>query len=129
MQPMKTPIKKILIVEDDKPILYSLTKKFNLVEGLKVLYAEDGDLALKMALKEKPNLILLDVILPKMDGVEMLKKLRQDKRGKDIKVIILSNLSDPAKESTARELGVIDYIIKADWKIDNVIEKVLKQLK
>ncbi|MFA6027837.1 MAG: response regulator [Patescibacteria group bacterium] len=126
---MKTPIKKILIVEDDKPILYSLTKKFNLVEGLKVLYAEDGDLALKMALKEKPNLILLDVILPKMDGVEMLKKLRQDKRGKDIKVIILSNLSDPAKESTARELGVIDYIIKADWKIDNVIEKVLKQLK
>jgi CheY-like chemotaxis protein len=59
-----------------------------------------------------------------MDGITMLKKIRQDNWGKGVRVIILSNLSNPDREQEARELGVKDYIIKADWKIEDIMEKV-----
>jgi DNA-binding response OmpR family regulator len=125
---MKTTAKKILIVEDDKSIVYSLVNKFNLSKGVKATHAEDGKKGLSMALKEKPDLILLDIILPKMDGVKMLQALRQDDWGKDAKVIVLSNLYNPDKERELKELGIIDYIIKADWKIEDVVEKTRKVL-
>jgi len=120
---MKNKTQKILIVEDDKPILYSLAHKFELIKGIKTVCAEDGKQGLKLALKEKPDLILLDIILPKMDGITLLKQIRQDNWGKDVRVIILSNLSNPDREQEARELGVKDYIIKADWKIEDIMEK------
>ncbi len=125
---MKTTNKKILIVEDDQPIFYSLNKKFELIQGVKVLGAADGQEGLSVALKEKPDLILLDIILPKMNGVEMLKKLRQDNWGKDIQVIVLSNLSNLDKEHEAKALGVKDYIVKADWKIEDVVKLVKEKL-
>lgn len=125
---MKTAVKKILVVEDDRSIIYSLINKFNLSKGLKALWAEDGKKGLSMAIKEKPDLILLDIILPKMDGVKMLRALREDKWGKTAKVIVLSNLYNPDKEKELKELGILDYIIKADWKIEDVVEKARKVL-
>jgi two-component system, OmpR family, alkaline phosphatase synthesis response regulator PhoP len=121
-------MKKILIVEDDAAILFSVSKKLELIENVQVLTAEDGEKGLATALSEKPDLILLDIVMPKMDGIEMLKKLRQDDWGKKAKVIILSNLSNSKKYAEAKKLGVTDYIIKADWKLADVAAKVMEKL-
>jgi DNA-binding response OmpR family regulator len=125
---MEAATKKLLIIEDEQAILYSLTQKFRLINGIQTISAPDGEEGLRMALKEQPDLILLDIILPKMDGVEMLKKLRQEEKGKNIKVIVLSNLSNEEKEKEAAKLGVKDYIIKADWKMEDVVKVVKKNL-
>ena len=123
---MDTPIKKILIIEDDELIVFSLTKKLELAKGIKVLCAKNGAEGLAMSLAEKPDLILLDIIMPIMSGMDMLKQLRQDEWGKQANVIILSNLSSPEKEAEAKKLGVTDYIVKADWKLEDVISKALE---
>ena len=85
-------VKKILIVEDDEPIIFSLSKKLELFKTVKVLCARNGEEGLSMALVEKPDLILLDIVMPEMDGIEMLRRLRKNDWGKTVKVIILSNL-------------------------------------
>jgi len=126
---MKTLTKKILLIEDEKSIIFALTSKFNLIPGITVFYSKNGEEGLDLALKEKPDLILLDIILPKMDGLEMLKKMRQDPWGKNAKVIILSNLSNPDKETEAKKMGVKDYIIKANCKIEDVAKRVKSELK
>lgn len=125
---MKAETKLLLIVEDEDSVVYALSEKFNLTEGVKVLFASNGVDGLRKALEEKPDLILLDIILPEMDGIEMLKKLRDDAWGKSADVIILSNLSDPDSEKEAKELGVTQYIIKSDAKIEDVVKKALSNL-
>jgi len=125
---MKNKTKKLLLVEDEDSIIYALTGKFDLNPKIKVLCAKNGEQGLEMTLREKPDLILLDIILPKVNGIEMLQKLRQDDWGKNAKVIILSNLSSTDKEREASKLGVKDYIIKADSKIDDVVKLVQKNL-
>jgi DNA-binding response OmpR family regulator len=104
-----------------------LTKKLE-DEGLKILTARDGMEGLKVALDEHPDLILLDVVLPVMDGVTFLEKLRQDSWGKRASVIVLSNLSKVATFREGEEMGVRDYLVKTDWKLKDVIEKVEKEL-
>ncbi|PJA89609.1 MAG: response regulator [Candidatus Magasanikbacteria bacterium CG_4_9_14_3_um_filter_32_9] len=121
-------VKKILIVEDDEPIIFSLSKKLELFKTVKVLCARNGEEGLSMALVEKPDLILLDIVMPEMDGIEMLRRLRKNDWGKTVKVIILSNLSSPEREDEAKKLGIKDYIIKAEWKLENVVSKVLEKL-
>ncbi len=117
----------ILIIEDDHALLNALKDKFT-KEGFVVIKAHDGEEGLTMALSDHPDLILLDVIMPKMDGIMMLKALRKDAWGKDAKVIILTNLSDDKRVIEALEQGTHDYLIKADWKIEDVVEKVRKKL-
>lgn len=119
--------KKILIVEDEESLLKLLSESF-IENGIDVLGAVDGEQGLKMALEEHPDLILLDIILPKMDGITMLKKLREDERGKDVKVIILSNLSDSERVEEAMQKGVYDYLIKSNWNLADVINKVKEKL-
>lgn len=126
---MKPETKLLLIVEDEDSVVYALSEKFNLTEGVKVIFASNGKDGLKKALDEKPDLILLDIILPEMDGIEMLEKLREDDWGKTVEVIILSNLSDPDSEKKAKDLGVTKYIIKADCEIEDVVKKALESLK
>jgi two-component system, OmpR family, alkaline phosphatase synthesis response regulator PhoP len=121
-------MKKVLIVEDEASLLLSLADNLS-KEGFDIIKAENGEKGLALALEEKPDLILLDILLPKMDGLTMLKKLRQDEWGKDAEVIILTNLSDNRSVSDAMEQGSYDYLIKTDWKMGDVIAKVHEKLK
>jgi two-component system chemotaxis response regulator CheY len=90
----------ILIVEDELP-LRKILKDELIAAGFNVLEAKDGVEGLDVALKNHPDLILVDILMPKMDGITMLKQLREDPLGKKIQVMILSNLSDPASISAA----------------------------
>ena len=119
--------KKILIVEDEESLRGALRDKFAW-EGFDVLEAGDGEEGLKAALREHPDLILLDIIMPKMDGITMLKKLREDDWGKEAQVILLTNLSDNEKLSEALAQGTYDYLVKSDWKIADVVAKVRERL-
>ena len=127
--PKKTGAKKkILIVEDDRPILKSLMLKFD-GEGFEVLQALNGKEGLKLALSEQPDIILLDIIMPEMDGMTMLEELRKDKWGNNAEVIFLTNLSSPNHELKAEEQGVNHYLLKADWSINDLVKKVHEVLK
>ena len=119
--------KKILIVEDEVALLNALRDKFTR-EGFAVLEAKNGEEGLEIALREHPDLILLDIIMPVMDGMTMLAKLREDNWGKDAKVIVLTNLSDTEKVSAAMTKGTFDYLVKADWKLEDVVRKVRERL-
>ena len=119
---------KILIVEDETALGEALVDKFQL-EGFITFSAIDGAEGLTLAFKEHPEIILLDVAMPKMDGIEMLKQMRQDEWGKNIKVIILSNFSDQEKITKAVEHGVYEYLIKSDWKLEDIVKKVKQKIK
>ncbi len=120
-------MKNILIIEDELTLLQVLAKKFK-HEGFRVFQSVDGLSGYKSAIKNHPDLILLDVIMPVMDGMTMLEKLRRDKWGKNAKVIILTNLSDAGKLSKSTLEGVRDYLIKSDWKLDDIVKKVNEEL-
>ena len=117
----------ILVVEDENSLSEVLEDKFE-KEGYKVIIAKDGAEGLKKSLEEHPDLILLDIIMPKMDGMTMLSKLREDKWGKEVPVILLTNLSDQHKIDEGTKDGVYDYLIKAEWKLEDVVEKVKEKL-
>ena len=114
-------------MEDEKSLFEILKDKFEM-EGFEVLIAENGEIGLEAALKELPDIILLDIAMPVMDGLEMLKLLRNDEKGKNLKVIILTNYGDMEKFVQAKELGVADYLVKADWSMKDIVEKVRKQV-
>lgn len=123
--------KKILVVEDEPSLLGALNNKL-IREGFFVLEARNGQVGLDLALKEKPDLILLDIIMPVMDGLTMLKKLREKKDGewnKKVPVIILTNLSDDKNVMEAIKQESYDYLIKSDWSINEVIGKIKDKLK
>ena len=109
--------KKILIAEDDKDFLAILQKKFDL-SGFDIVVAENGEDAITVAEKEKPDLILSDVLMPKMDGLAMAKKVREF--NKDVPIMFLTNLKD---DSTAERPSEFDYLIKSELRIDDIVTK------
>ena len=117
---------KVLIVEDEAPLRNALVDVFTL-EGFQVLEARDGKEGLEIALKEKPDVILLDVIMPVMDGMTMLKKLREDREyGVNAPVIVLTNLG-MFSERVSKDVNMADpafYLVKTNWAIDDVVKKV-----
>lgn len=117
-------MKKILVVEDDSTLLKALTEKFTL-ENFSVSYAEDGQEGLGVALSTHPDIILLDILMPKMDGMSMLEKLREDEWGKDVPVIMLTNLNpdDIIVSQVIRDHPAY-YLIKSNAKIDDILSKV-----
>lgn len=115
--------KKVLLVEDDETIR-QLLKDSLADEGIELLLAEDGEEGLRVALKEKPALILADIMMPVMDGISMLKKLRQDPWGKDASVIMLTNIDDDKSVQAATALGVAYYWLKANWNLEELFEKI-----
>lgn len=117
--------KKILIVEDDKDFLFILQVNFR-NEGFFVITAKDGQEGLDLAAKEKPDLILLDILMPKMDGIEVAKQIK--KNGANIPIIFLTNVSDINQISKAEEIGPSDYIIKSDMSVEGVVEQAKKRL-
>lgn len=114
---------RILIVEDDESIRGALVDKFT-VEGYEALGAEDGEKGLATAFAQHPLVILLDILMPRMDGMTMLKRLRDDAWGKDVPVIILTNLNGGDDVGEALKYGVYDFMVKVDWRLDDVVERV-----
>ncbi|MBT4120783.1 MAG: response regulator [Candidatus Magasanikbacteria bacterium] len=118
----------VLLVEDDTFLANIYKTKFDM-EGFKVSVSENGEEGLADAKKKKPDIILLDILLPKMDGFTVLEKLKEDSGVKDIPVILLTNLGQKDDVSKGLEMGAVDYLIKAHFKPSEVVEKVNKVLK
>ncbi len=124
---MSKQVKNILLIEDEVVLLELLADKFK-DSGFAVTCAQSAETGIKLAFRSHPDLILLDLILPKMDGLTMLKKLRKDKWGKGVPVIILSNLNDQKKISEAMKSGVYDFLVKSNVKLAEVVEQVREVL-
>lgn len=127
MQNEKTTLKTILIIEDEKPTRRILkdklkSKKFNILE------AQNGEEGLRISLEKHPDLILLDIVMPIMDGMTMLRRLRKDRWGEKAQVILLTNLSDTEKIKDSTQQNVSDYLIKTNWKINDLIKKIKSKL-
>ncbi len=118
---------KIAIIEDDLAISQMYRVKFE-GEGYTVDTAENGILGLKLVEDMKPDIVLLDLMMPEMDGEEMLKKLRDTDWGKDIKVIILTNVGESEAPPSIKELGVEAFILKANMTPRQVAELVKEHL-
>jgi len=94
-----------------------------------MISALDGETGLRLVKSQKPDLILLDLILPKIHGFEVLKKLKEDKETKDIPVIVLTNLEGVGDVDKALGLGATTYLVKAQYSLEEVVEKIKKALK
>jgi DNA-binding response OmpR family regulator len=114
--------KKILIVEDDQDFISILKIKFT-SEGFSVVTAENGDDGVTMAEKEKPDLVISDVLIPQMNGIEMAKKIK--KANKNVPIIFLTNinLKDEDYANDIKELGDFEHWVKADTRINDIVEK------
>ncbi len=120
-------MKKILFIEDES----ALQKTFGEIlsqEGYEMIPALDGQTGLKMAKTKKPDLILLDLILPRVHGFEVLKQLKEDSETKEIPVIILTNLEEIGDVDKAIGLGATTYLVKAQYTLEEVLEKIKKAL-
>ena len=119
----KSPI--VLIIEDDQILLRmlegALTKR-----GFTVLEAKNGIDGIRVLDTNTPTLILLDIHMPQMDGLTMLERIRTG--GKRVPVLMLTNLNDPDFIARAAELGVVEYLIKSEWEIDDIVKKVAERL-
>ena len=93
-----------------------------------MISALDGEIGLKLAKAKKPDLILLDLILPKLSGFEVLKKIKEDKKIKDIPVIVLTNLENMEDIEKAIELGATTYLVKVSYPLEEVVKKIKKAL-
>ena len=122
---MADAMKKILLVEDD-PFLSSLFKTKLQKNGFEIILATDGEMALEMFKKTNVDLILLDIILPKKTGFEVLEEMRMDPQlqSKKTPVMIISNLGQEEDIERGKELGVVEYFIKAKISIDDLVQKV-----
>lgn len=119
--------KVILFIEDES----ALQKTFGEIlkqEGYEMISALNGEIGLRLAKTQKPDLILLDLILPKLNGFEVLKKLKGDKETKDIPVIVLTNLEGIGDVEKAIELGATTYLVKAQYTLEEVVQKIKKTL-
>ena len=121
-------MKKILFIEDEFTLQKSMGE-FLEKAGFKIIQALDGEIGLNLAEKEKPDLILLDLILPKISGFEVLKRLKENKETKDIPVIILTNLEESTDVGKSLELGATTYLVKSDQSLDDVLERIKQTLK
>lgn len=115
--------KTILLVEDDKALVEMYCAKFR-EEGLTYLTAENGEDGLAIARKESPQVVLLDIMMPKMDGFMVLEELRKDSKTKDLPIIMLSNLGQTSDIEKGKKLGANDYIVKASMTPAQVVGKI-----
>jgi CheY-like chemotaxis protein len=120
--------RRILFIEDDRFIAEMYRMKLE-AEGWNIEIAWDGAEGLRRALEDPPSLILLDLLLPRMDGIEVLRRMRSDERGRQVPVLILSNaLGLQGREREARSLGIIDWVVKANTTPAQLSSRVAKIL-
>ena|SRR3989344_2262738 len=118
----------VLIIEDD-PVLSKMYMEKFINEGFNVLTAFDGESGFDMAVNSKVDMILLDVMLPRVSGIDLLKKLREHEKGKNTLVVVLTNLADSEEKKRALELGVKDYLVKAMQNPAQVVDRVKELLR
>ncbi|MCH7756618.1 response regulator [Patescibacteria group bacterium] len=120
--------KLILIIDDEPDVADALSQKLEL-EGFNTISAYNGEQGLMIIRGEpKPDLILLDLVMPTMDGFEMLDKLREEEWGRNIPVIFLTNLDDEETVSKVMKDKGYEYLIKTEWKIEDIVSKIKKKL-
>jgi len=115
---------KTIIFIEDEPTLQKTVGRFLENEGYEIKSALDGETGLAMVKKIKPDLVLLDLILPKKDGFEVLKELKADETTKDIPVIILTNLEKTADIEKTLSLGATTYLVKANYELEEIVKKI-----
>lgn len=115
--------KKLLIIEDDI-VLQKALGDYLVTEGFEIKCAQDGEVGIEMALTEKPDLILLDIVLPKKDGYAVLQEVRADAGTRHIPIVLLTNLGSISDVEKALELGATTYLVKADYKLEEVTAKI-----
>ncbi|MEK7627044.1 MAG: response regulator [Patescibacteria group bacterium] len=120
--------KTILLVEDE-PALQKVAGEILRQEGFIVKSAIDGEEAIRIIKTDKPDLVLLDLILPKKDGFEVLKEMKADTQTKDIPVIILTNLEGTQDIERALELGAMNYLVKANYELEDIVKRIKDVLK
>jgi len=120
-------MKKILIIEDEEIILNLLQKKLS-QEGYEISVAKDGQEGLRLMKEVKPDLILLDIVMPKIGGFEVMEEMQKEDELKNIPVIVVSNSGQPVEIDKAQALGAKDWLIKTEFDPKEVIEKVIKQI-
>jgi len=139
MKPNYTPIthkipvrqmtmKKILLAEDDQLLARAL-KEVLTKQGYQIQIAHDGLQVLGEIKTFKPDLLILDILMPRLDGISALQELKQDEATRTIPVIVLTNLSDFENVQKVMDLGVRNFLVKSDWGIDKIAEKVEEVLK
>ena len=119
--------KKILIAEDEA-ILSTLLEKKLIEEGYQIFVAEDGEKTMEILNKEEVDLLLLDIIMPKKSGFEVMEEMKKDSKLSKIPIIIISNSGQPVELSKIKELGAKDWLIKTEFSPQEVVEKVKKQI-
>lgn len=117
----------VLIVDDNQELVMVLKDKFEM-EGFTAHVAHDGEEGLTQALEHHPDIILLDVMMPKKDGWEVIAGLHEDEWGKDAKIILLTNLNDMDSISKAVEAGNFEYFVKTDWEPGEIVARVKEML-
>ena len=115
--------KKILLAEDDKFIQKAYEDGFKR-NGFDVIIASDGSEAMEKIRKDSPDIVLLDLIMPKKNGFDVLKEIRGDKSLKSIPVLILSNLGQDSDINKCKKIGATDYLVKADYSMSEVVSKI-----
>jgi len=115
--------KTVLIVDDEESLVNILAQKFA-DEGITAYKANDGRQALDIALEKHPDLILLDVMMPEMDGFDVMKALQEDEWGKEAHIILLTNSSSIETVAKAVNTGMSEFLVKADIRLDEVVKKV-----
>lgn len=120
-------VKKILLVEDEELVTKILERKLR-EEGYEIYLAGNGEEGLKRMAEIRPDLVLMDIIMPKMNGLEVMEKMNENLKLKNIPVIIISNSGEPVELNRVKELGAKDWLIKTEFDPIEIIEKVKKQI-
>jgi DNA-binding response OmpR family regulator len=120
--------KEILVVEDDLTLLRALSDEL-IGEGFRVIDAKDGEVAYKTAIEKHPDLILLDIMLPSLDGFSVMERLRRDEWGKNVPIIILTALEpDDIILHIINKSRPAYYLVKSKWKLEDIVQRVKEVL-
>jgi len=120
--------KKILIIEDEETLQKALSEYLK-QEKFDIINAMDGEKGVEMTISEKPDLVILDIILPKKDGFQVLDEVKSNKKTKDIPVILLTNLESMEDIQKAFDKGATTYLVKSEYKLEDIAKKINETLK
>ena len=122
------PKQKIVLLIDDNPLLTGMYSAAFERKGLEVLVAHSGEDGLELARRQKPNLILLDILMPGIDGFGVLERLKGDLETKDIMVVVLTVVQRKEHEERAKKLGAAAYLVKSEGTLNEIVERILQYL-